>query len=266
MKKIVLILTKILVGLYLTICGILYFYQENFIFFPQKLDKNHKFEYRENFEELTFKSNDGKNLNGLLFKADNSKGLIFYLHGNSGSLKTWGNISKTYTDLNYDIFILDYRSFGKSEGELNGQEQLFLDNQSVYNELKSKYQEGEIIIIGYSIGTGLAAKLASDNNPKQLILKAPYYNLIDMMKQKFSFVPTFLLKYKFETNEYLKNCNFPITIFHGNQDYVINYNSSVKLKKEFKNKINLITLDNQRHNGIGNNPDYRKEIKIILSK
>jgi uncharacterized protein len=74
-------------------------------------------------------------LNGLLFKADSSKGVIFYLHGNAGNIGSWGNVATTYTKLNYDVFIIDYRGYGKSEGKINGQEQLFNDNEAAYNAL-----------------------------------------------------------------------------------------------------------------------------------
>ena len=264
MKKIFLTLLKVVVGLYIMICGLLYFFQENLIFFPQKLAKSYQFSFTQSFEELNFKASDGKILNGLLFTVDNSKGLIFYLHGNAGSLSSWGDVASIYTNLGYDVFILDYRSFGKSEGVINGQEQLFEDNQIIYNEFKKEYNEQDIIILGYSIGTGLASKLASENEPKQLILQAPYYSLTDMVHQRFSFIPTFILKYKFATNEYLKNCNMPITIFHGDRDNVIPYESSVKLKKEFRDKVHLITLKGQGHNGMTENNDYRNELKRIL--
>lgn len=193
-KKLITIL-KIIAGLYIILCVGLYFFQENLIFFPQKIEKNYQFNFTQDFEELTFQASDGESLNGLLFKADNTKGLIFYLHGNAGLLRSWGNVASTYTDLNYDIFILDYRGYGKSEGNISSQIQLFEDNQMIYDEIKKKYREEDIIILGYSIGTGLASKLASDNEPKQLILQAPYYSLTDMMSQRFLFIPTFMLKY-----------------------------------------------------------------------
>ncbi len=265
MKKKILKFLKIIIGLYIVLCGLLYFFQENLIFFPQKLEKEYQFNFNGEFKELNIESTDGKLLNGLLFKSDSTKGLIFYLHGNAGSLENWGNVAKTYTELNYDVFILDYRSFGKSEGEIKNQTQLFDDNQKVYDELKKEYTEQNTIILGYSIGTGMASNLASKNNPKQLILQAPYYNLTDMMRSRFSFIPTFILKYKFATNEYLKNCKMPIIIFHGNQDRVINYNSSIRLKEDFK-QIKLITLEGQGHNGMTDNLNYKRELKNIFEK
>ncbi len=257
---------KLISVLYFFTCVGLYFFQEKLIFFPEKLNNNYEFKFDQNFVELYFNTKDGNFLNGLLFKSVKAKGLVFYLHGNAGALDSWGSIAKVYTDLNYDIFILDYRGYGKSEGEIINQQQLFEDNQLVYNTLKKEYSEENIIILGYSIGTGLASKLASNNNAQHLILQAPYYNLIDIVKQNFSYIPSFILKYKFMTNEYLKKCKMPITIFHGDSDTVISYESSLKLKEEFKDRIHLITLKNQGHNGITYNKVYNKELITILTK
>lgn len=256
----------VLIILYIVLCGLLYFFQEKLIFFPEKLEKDFHFDFKQEFEEINVKATDGKFINGLLFKAPKSKGLLFYLHGNAGSLNSWGEVAKTYTDLNYDIYIIDYRSYGKSEGTINSEKQLFEDNQTAYNELKKRYPEDKIIIIGYSIGTGLASKLASTNNPKLLILQAPYYNLTHIMQQRFSLIPTFILKYKFATNDYLKSCKMPVLIFHGNQDEVIDYKSSLKLKEEFKKQDTLIVLKGQRHNGMTDNEDYKFELSKILVK
>jgi len=265
MKKTLFKILKILFILYITICGLLFFFQEKLIFFPDKLDKNFKFGFDQKFEELHIKTDDNKLLNGVLFKSDSSKGLIFYLHGNAGSLSSWGDVAKTYTDLNYDIFILDYRGYGKSEGSINGQAQLFQDIQTVYNELKKKYSENKIIVLGYSIGTGLASKIASTNNPKLLILQAPYYSLRDMMRHTYPIIPTFILKYKFETNIYIRNCKMPIVIFHGKEDEVIYYGSSLKLKEAFKKQDTLITLNGQGHNGMTENSAYKSEMQKILN-
>jgi hypothetical protein len=162
--------------------------------------------------------------------------------------------------------MVDYRGYGKSEGAIDGQAQLFQDIQAAYDELKDKYSEDKIIVLGYSIGTGLAAEIASVNNPRLLILQAPYYSLTDMMRHTYPIIPTFILKYKFETNEYIKDCKMPIVIFHGNQDEVIYYGSSIKLKEEFKKQDTLITLVGQGHNGMTENSDYKMEIEKILTR
>lgn len=266
MKKVLINSLKV-IGVLLIIGAIfLYFFQEKLIFFPEKLDKNYAFEFPEKFEELNLKASDGNLLNGVLFKADSTKGLVFYLHGNGGSIKGWGDIATKYTSLHYDLFILDYRGYGKSEGNINSEIQIYNDLQMAYDSLKRRYKENQIIIIGYSIGTGLATELASVNHPKLLILQAPYYSLTDMMQREYPGLPTIFLKYPFETHTHLKACKMPVIIFHGNTDNVIPYESSLMLKKLFKSSDTLFTLDNQGHNGMNDNTVYLSELKQILDK
>lgn len=264
MKTLFLKIVSLLLILFFAVIGYVFMFQEKMIFFPKKLDKDYQFSFDQPFEEIHIPTPDQKILHGLLFKSDSSKGLIFYLHGNAGSLGNWGKVAKTYTDLNYDVFMLDYRGFGKSEGSIESQEQIFADVQTAYDQMLKKYAENKTIVLGYSIGTGLAAKLASTNEPKLLILQAPYYSLTDMMKRRYALIPTFILKYKFETGQYIKECKMPVVIFHGNEDEVIYYGSSLKLQEHFKDQDTLITLTGLRHNGMTDNPVYIVELSKVL--
>ena len=253
----------IIVLLSILLISLIYLFQEKLMFLPQKLKQDYQYSFDQEFEELMIKTSDDKLINALLFKADNNKGVIFYLHGNAGSLESWGTVAQLYTDLNYDVFIVDYRGFGKSEGKITGEKQLFRDNQLAYNKVKERYKEEDIVVLGYSIGTALAAKLAANNNPKLMILQAPFYSFAEMLRKQFSF-PSFLLKYKLHTNEYLQQCKCPVIIFHGDSDETVDYKWSVKLKEEFKDQIQLITLHGETHNEISNNVVYRNELKRIL--
>lgn len=257
---------KITAGLYIMGCAIVYFCQERFIFFPEKLDKTSPLVFPQPTEELHFKTKDGNELVGLLFPADSSKGLIFYLHGNAGSLRTWGSIAEVYRALHYDIFMLDYRGYGKSEGHISSEKQLHEDVQLVYDSLKQRYEEAQTIVLGYSIGSGLAAKLASANSPRQLILQTPYFSLSDLMSHYYPFLPRFLLKYELETNKYLPACHMPVAIIHGDQDAVIPHESSERLQKLFKPGDTLITLKGAGHNSISDHPDYVPALNAVLQK
>jgi alpha-beta hydrolase superfamily lysophospholipase len=203
-------------------------------------------------------------LNALLFKTQKPKGLIFFLHGNAGCIDKWGNVAKIYTDLGYDFFILDYRGYGKSEGKIENENQLHEDVKTVYNEIIKNYNHSKNIIIGYSLGTCMAAKLASETMPQKLILQAPYYSMSLIMEEHYSLLPTFLLNYKLETYYYLKNCNMPVTIFHGDNDDVIDCTSSIKLEMQFKKGDTLIILKGQDHNNLNENKEYLEYINKSL--
>ncbi len=249
---------------YLLLVSYLYFNQEDMIFPGQRLNKDYKFAWPSDYEEINIPVENNVNLNGLLFKAKESKGLIFYLHGNGGNLKTWGGIAQTYTDLGYDIFILDYRGYGKSGGNIESEEEFLEDIRKAYAGLLKTYDESNIILIGYSIGTGAAAMLASENNPEKLILKAPYYSLTEIIDGRMPFMPEFLQKYKFETYKFLEKVKCPVYIFHGTGDRVIPYSNSVKLKEMYPDKIEITTIKGGSHLINGDNRVYREKLVEIL--
>ena len=250
--------------IYLLYASYVYFNQEEMIFPAAQLAKDYKFEFAQDFEELNIRSFDNKKLNGLLFKTPNPKGLIFYLHGNGSELNSWGNIASIYSSLGYDIFILDYRGYGKSEGKIDNQEQFLKDASFAYKNMVKRYPENKIVVIGYSIGTGAATYLASTQNPKMLILQSPYYNFLEFSSSRAPFLPNFLKKFTFETNVYITKVKVPIFIFHGEQDKLIPYENSLWLQKRFKPTDSLFILQHQGHAGMNDNADYKEELGKIL--
>src|SRR6185436_17770435 len=107
-RKLLLRTMIILFSFCVLICLLLYFFQEKLIFFPEKLNRDYQFQFDQAFTEINIRNKKGRLLNGLLFTTDSAKGLIFYLHGNAGSVNSWGEVANRYTALNYDVFILDY--------------------------------------------------------------------------------------------------------------------------------------------------------------
>lgn len=266
MKRPLLRLLSALLILYVVVCLFLYFFQEKIIFHPHKLDKNYIFHFDRPFREITTQGADGKKISNVLFKTDSSRGLVFYLHGNAGSAAHWEYTAGVFNNLHYDVWMHDYRGYGKSEGEIKSENQLHEDAKNAYKNALQLYPENKIIVIGYSIGTGIAARLASEHHPRQLVLQAPYYNLTDLMKNRFPVIPTFILKYKLKTNQYLSQCKMPVILIHGDADEVIYYGSSLKLKSLFKPADTLITLKGQTHTGFPSNEDYLNAIRKILSR
>jgi uncharacterized protein len=237
---------------------------EQQLFPGSKLENDFQFKFPGSFSELNIETNDGYKLNGLLFKAKRPKGLIFYLHGSNDALDIWGKIAPVYTGLNYDLFILDYRGYGKSESKVISESQLYIDVQAAYDKLKATYLESKIIVIGQSVGTGPAAMLTAHNNPKKLILQAPYYSLPDWIHNVVKDVDTSNMKYQFRTYDYLQKTKASVTIFHGDSDDAIYCGSSQKLSLFFKQGDKLFILKGEGHNDFTKNKDYLEKLKEIL--
>ena len=232
--------------LYGLLCTGLYFAQDHLIFDPTKLSND--FSFRAGVE-VEIPTHDGVSLNCILLKSNPSKGVILYLHGNRGSNRRCLRQANMFHGFGYDIFMPDYRGYGKTEGEITSQKQLFRDAQTVYDALKKQYNESDIIIVGYSLGTGMASYLAAENDPKHLILIAPYESFIDLKDRRFPIIPDFIVKYPLNNAKHLKEVRCPVTLVHGTDDSIIPYDSSVELQKIRPDKTELITLNGTSHRG-----------------
>ncbi|UOQ53909.1 alpha/beta hydrolase [Hymenobacter cellulosivorans] len=251
--------------LYMAVLVVLYFKQEKLLFFPTKLPQDYRFSFAQPAQERWITAADGTRLHGLLFPAASARGLVFYLHGNAGALDSWGDAASLYTQLGYSVFMLDYRGYGKSAGTISSQEQFLSDVQTAYQQLLPEFAEERTVILGYSLGTGAAAWLAAQHNPRLLILQAPYFSMRATARQHYPFVPGFIVRYPLGTDAVLPKVKCPIVIFHGEHDEVIDYQTTLQLKALLKPQDQFITLAGAGHNGMTSNPEYQAGIRRILS-
>ena len=104
----------------------LYVSQESIIFAGTTLSRDHQFAFDVPFEEITIPVS-GAEISVLHFQQPNPRGLIFFLHGNGGNLDSWTSNVDYYRRVNYDLFIFDYRGYGKSTGHVQSEKQLHDD-------------------------------------------------------------------------------------------------------------------------------------------
>ncbi|PTM11528.1 MAG: alpha/beta hydrolase [Bacteroidetes bacterium] len=257
----------IILMVYTVISVALYYLQDFLLFKPEKLDKDFRFAYEnQDTKEYDMETRDGAKINGLLFKSKNQpKGIVLYLKGNSKSIKGWGKFAVDFTRHDYSVFMVDYRGFGKSTGR-RSQKAIKRDLQEVYNKLKERTPEEHIILYGRSLGSGFAAKLASINNPKLLILDAPYYSLTKVTGRYMPFMPlSLLMKYPLPTYKWLKYVQCPIHIIHGTHDKLIPYKSSVKLSQVNSKQTKLHTVIGGGHKNLNNFESYHSMLDDILN-
>lgn len=250
--------------LYAAALALLYFFQERLIFFPSKLEPNHDFSFDQPFEEIRLDA-DGAWISGLKFLAQSrdggqiysnangerkaKNGAVIFFHGNAGNLQGWGKYARYFTDLGYDFYLFDYRGYGKSGGEISSQEQLYADADAMMEPVLREYDASEVAVVGYSVGSGLAARTAQKYGAKRLVLIAPYFSLEDLAREKMPFVPKFLIKYKIPTFEFVGDFGGPVTIFHGEHDELIGVDNSRRLLKFLKPGDKIYEL-NAEHNDI----------------
>lgn len=252
---------KFILGAYVLLCIALFFAQDRLIFHPQTLPED--FTFWEG-EEVEISVEDGIALNCVWIKERERKGVILYWHGNKGSNRRCLRQAQTMSGNGYDILMPDYRGFGKSDGEMESEKQMLSDAQKVYDWLKERYREDQIVVVGYSLGSGPATYLAGHNDPQRLVLLAPYTSMVDMKDQLAPFIPDFLLKYPLRSRDYITQVKSPITIFHGTRDNVIPYENGRILQSIRPQLAELVTLERESHRGTIFSSRFRQYMQEIL--
>lgn len=258
------VLTWILV-VYVLSGALLYFFQKKLIFHPIVVAADQAYHFDVPFQEMNVRVNDKTTINAILFKAAQpARGIVVYFHGNAQNVSYYAYASQYFTKHGYEVLMMDYPGYGKSTGTLT-EEDFYADALQMYQVARTHFSPDSIIIYGRSLGTGIAAQLASVRDCKRLVLEAPYYNLTDMAMKMAPIYPYgFMLNFKFPTNEYLPNVTAPITIIHGTDDRTVPYESGLKLKEFFKKSDSFITISGAGHNNLKEYPLFGKTLEGLV--
>ncbi len=216
------------------------------------------------FQEINIPFGGGS-INGLKFSAAEPKGAILFFHGNFGDVSGWGTYGADFAALRYDFYIFDYPGYGKSDGKISSQQQLFASADAMSRYVLAQHSPRKLAMIGYSIGSGIAAQQAAKWDAARLILLAPYFSFERLAHEKALFVPKFLIRYKIPTAEFLQAARgTQITLIHGAADELIPVHHCRDLAGSLKAGDLFYEIPDARHNGLLAMPGTWKILKERL--
>lgn len=254
-------LKRFLIGgviLYGGICLFMYLAQEMFLFHPTLLEKDHDFAALGtdlDWSEVWLDTEDGARINGLHFRADSAVGAVLYLHGNGGNVEICADVADRFVDKGHDFFLIDYRGYGKSKGDLS-EEGLHADAEAAWNYLTAQYPPEKIIVYGQSMGSGMAVPLAARHTPRLLLLETPYSSIEDVAHGQYPWLPIpWLLNYPLRSTDHIGDVQCRVVSFHGTGDKVVPYELGKKLIDGAQNGT-LHTFSGISHKGVKEQPEY----------
>lgn len=266
LKKSILATLITILLLYVAVCVYFYNIQNSILFKPRVLAQDFEYAYTFDFEERWFDVTDEARVHAIHAKVPDSlkKGLLIYFHGNAGNNNTSPAKFELFMKEGYDVLYPDYRGFGKSTGQLQNEDDLVGDMKIVYSEIAKEYNESDIFIVGYSMGSGVSALVTAANDPKGLMIWTPYYSMVDMKNSSYPFLPSFLVRYPLRTDLTIPEIDEPITIFYAGEDEVLPVGRSIKLTSLLKDSDAYFVLEGQRHDGMWRNLDVIEKTPEIL--
>lgn len=249
--------------LYAALMAALYVNQEGLLFFPQPLAPDARLTRETDVQELTLQV-PGATLSALHLKRPGAKGLVFFLHGNAGNLTSWFTESDLYRATGYDVFMIDYRGYGKSTGRVSSEAQLRADVRAAWDHIAPQYAGRHRVIYGRSLGTALAAGLAADVQPELTILVSPYSSMQAMARENYRFVPGVLVRYPLRTEDDAARIRGPLLLVHADADALIGLHHSQAILARAPH-AQLVTLRGAGHGDLHGFADYDRTLRTALS-
>lgn len=244
----------------------MYVFQEDFIFYPSKLSVEalSQLESVQDVDDVEITTSDGTNLKGWFIpnKDKMMHGLIIYFGGNAEEVSWLTEDMKQFKG--WSVLLMNYRGYGQSEG-LPSEEALFGDALEVYDQFSNQYSPGRVVVMGRSLGTGVATYVAANRQTNGVILISPYDSIASVAKEHFSFLPVdSLLTHKFNSLSRANKIHVPLKILIANNDTTIPPWHSRKLSTNWGGPVDSTIIKGEDHNSISSNPEYWKSIRAFL--
>ena len=217
-------------GFYVVFCAAVFFLQSRLIYFPGSAREVTRDALSLPLEEVTLDSRAPSEkkpvrIVGWFVPAPQDRGTVLLCHGNAGTIADRGEIIGILHDLGLNVFIVDYRGYGKSEGAPTEQG-LYADAAAAweYLTLKRGVPARRIIVMGKSLGGGVASQLAEQRGPGALILQSTFTSTADMGARLYPFLPVRLLtRHRYETLKRMPKIQCPVLVAHSPQDEMVPY-------------------------------------------
>lgn len=259
-------------ALYIAALAWLWFRQEKLLFAPDALPADYRLAKAGDIHEVSIDV-PGAKLSALHLQLPHPKGVVFFLHGNGGSLENWFVNPEYYRQANFDLFMFDYRGYGKSTGRIESEAQLRADVRAAWATVAPQYAGKKVVVYGRSLGTGLAAGLtvemasgqASGHAPDLTVLVSPYTSMAALATDHYSWVPQILLRYPMRTDQIVGQIRNPLLLIHGSQDPLIAPRHSDALKALVP-QATLAVIPGAAHNDLQNFDTYLGVYAKALAK
>ncbi len=270
-------LLALLLTLYAAACLFVYFRQAHFIFSTENdvptTPKDFHLNYQDVYIPVTNRSGKTENIHGWWIPNPNKEAKpLLYLHGNGAIGANAEHANRLY-NLGFSVLLIDYRGFGRSEGEFPSESQMYEDAQAAWNYLVLvKKQTQKIFIYGHSLGGAVAVDLAL-RHPEAagLMVESSFTSILDLTDRyawtKF-FPMSLILTQRFDSLAKVKSLEVPVLFIHGTADQTIPFQMSQRLfaAAASPRQLELIPKADHANDAIVAGPRYLEFVRNFVRK
>ena len=245
----------------------LYFFQDR-ILFPGGPIRSERLAYiREHYphaEEISISTGDGVTLHGWLVESlgQDKAPLVIYFGGNGEEVS---HQLDTAHLLPGPLLAVNYRGYGLSEGR-PGEDAFFRDALAIYDQAAAweKVEGQGVVVMGRSIGSGVAVYLAAAREVRGVVLISPYDSIAAVARDQLPFFPSSLIRHPFKVFDEAAGVEAPLLAIIGREDRVIRPERSFRLVSAWKGPKSVQILEGEGHNTLQENPLFWESILSFL--
>jgi uncharacterized protein len=273
MVEILYVIRRIIVvglTLYIAASAILYFFQEQLIFFRQPVSDERLRYIGEMFptaEGVMIKTHDDISLHGWLTHPGRTRPspLLIYFGGNAEEV-SW-MLEQNDKLANWSILLVNYRGYGRSGGR-PGERELLDDAILLYDQFSGREEidAEKIAVMGRSLGTAMAVHLSASRKVAATVLVSPFGSIEDIARTSYPVFPVrYLLRHRFNVLPLAESIENPMLTIIGSDDRIIPKHHSYELFQAWKGSKEMVVIHNAGHNDISMTSIYWESLNRFLN-
>ncbi|MCI0590718.1 MAG: lysophospholipase [Gammaproteobacteria bacterium] len=257
------------IGAWVFLALILYFFQPYFIYFPHRQLTATPEQAGLEFEPVEFRTSDDVRLDGWYVRAKEPRAVVLFFHGNAGNISHRIEHLAIFNHLKLATFIFDYRGYGLSEGSPS-EKGTYRDAEAAWRYLTQEraIPQQHIIVFGESLGAAIATWLATEHRPGALILESAFTSIADLARRYYPYLPAPLLtRVRYPTLSRIPQVSCPLLIIHSTGDEIVPYQHAERLLAAAHEPKFLLKLHGSHNEGfLISGKDYVAGLDQFLSQ
>jgi pimeloyl-ACP methyl ester carboxylesterase len=249
LKTIVWLALLVVLG-YLFICLFMYFRQRAMLYYPTAPVNSSE-------AQPIWLEHDGERLK-IWYAAGSGRRALIYFGGNAEEVShNIGQLKRLFPS--YHLYLHNYRGYGGSSGT-PGERELLADSLALYERIRARHEE--VVVIGRSLGTGVALYLASQKPLLGLVLVTPYASMVEVAAHHYPYLPVrSLMKDRFDSASRATMVAAPVLCLVAEVDEVIPRKISDALVQSFPpDQVREVVIEKASHNTISEFTDYERQL------
>jgi len=251
---------------YLAIMGFMYVQQRNFQYFPARSGTPPQELGLTGVTEDRVKTPDGETIVLWYSPAQPGKPTVLFFHGNGGEISGRHERFAYLQSQGLGAMFVSYRGYGASTGTIS-EPGLIIDAVTAYDVLRAKgVAAGQIMLLGESLGTGVAIQLAAQKPVAAVALEAPYTAMVDIAADVYWWLPVrLLMKDQFRSRDHIAEVKAPLLIQHGDADRVVPFAQGRALFAMANEPKQMVVIPGGTHDIISDRDVWAREVAFFLA-